>query len=100
MTNTTISFVDTIIEKLHENHIYAEVFEGEPDALFGTASIFVQIYNGDLKHEHIRAFHIIKGILGEKLVHHFEEVTESDGSDTYSAIHEFVYKAIDKKVFL
>ena len=98
--NTIILLVESINEKLRENHIYADVWANDPD-IFGTASIFVEINSGDWKHDHIHTVNIIKSVLDDRFVNHFENVTKSDGSDTYSAIHEFAFKLnSDPKIYL
>lgn len=51
--------------------------------------ICVQIRWGDWKHDHLRCDWLMKG-LGYELVE--STVTEEDGSDTYSALREYVAK--------
>ena len=52
-------------------------------------AIEVEINWGDWKHSHLRA----RWILGEEfdMIEVGEEVTESDGSDTYSAVHTYEF---------
>lgn len=77
-----------INNQFHENHLWADAYFGERE--FSTVyEIKVYIDNGDWKHDHLRAVNIVKQILGENFKDHFEEVTESNGSDCYSSVHTF-----------
>ena len=75
-----------IYEKLHEERLSAGVFS-EDDF-----DIAVEIRWGDWKHEHLRCKLIVEELLKENgyETFHTEQMTESDGSDCYSAIHRFV----------
>lgn len=67
-------------EKILGNEIGFEVWNYSPD------TILVEIIWGDWKHEHRRADWLMEQN-GFKLVRQW--VTESDGSDCYSAVHEY-----------
>lgn len=67
---------------LRENGVWCDVYPVIEDKAFA-----VEISWGDWKHDHLRA----KWLMGEAgYIHTGEEVTEEDGSDTYSARHFFV----------
>lgn len=51
-------------------------------------TVKVDITWGDWKHDHLFVDHVFTTILGAK--HYSTEVTEEDGSDTYSAIHTYI----------
>lgn len=79
---------------LQNNNIYAEVyddydFRGSDDAFV----LCVEINDGDWKHEHKRADGIVVDVIDNydnmEITKIGEDVTEEDGSDTYSAIHRF-----------
>ena len=71
----------TEIQKyLQEHKIYAEVGENNED------EIVVYIEWGDWKHDHL---YCIKLLEEQGYKHLWEEVEEDDGSDTYSAYHDF-----------
>ena len=69
-----------LIEKtFEENNFYAEVFEYKH-------FVCVEIQHGDWKHQHLRCDYLMNK-LGYLTVD--EQVTYSDGSDNYSAIHVY-----------
>ena len=74
-----------IEQMLRDNHVYADVYPyRDIEVVFA-----VEINWGDWKHEHLSA----KWLLQEAgHVYISSQVTEENGSDTYSAIHYFVYK--------
>ena len=80
--------INEINAKFREEHVWADAEYKEPT--FSTKyEIEVYVEHGDWKHDHLRAEHIVKNILGNHFRDHFEDVTESDGSDCYSAWHTF-----------
>ena len=79
---------------LQNNHISAEVyddydFRGSDDAFV----LCVEINNGDWKHEHKRADNIVVDTVDNydnmEVTKIGEDVTDEDGSDTYSSIHRY-----------
>lgn len=66
---------------LNENKLFADVYN---DGMF----LKVDISWGDWKHEHLRCDWLIKDNF--KVLLNAEDVTESDGSDCYSATHTYV----------
>ena len=69
---------------LNENGVYADVYpHGELPV------VQVEIRWGDWKHDHLRADWLI-GENVQGLSKLGEQITEEDGSDTYSAIHNFI----------
>lgn len=84
-----------IEKKLDENSLWASninVYSGRNR----TINIDISIEWGDWKHEHLRLDHLMYDIIYEynrDLVKSFykvkEEITEEDGSDTYSSIHKY-----------
>lgn len=73
-----------IYELMREAHISGEIVINNGNM------VAIEVFWGDWKHQHLRldwlmeeAFSNIKNI--------FEEVTESDGSDCYSAIHYYYF---------
>ena len=85
---TIKKIVDTINQKLNENHIYEEAFWRTTDGMTDY-EIEISIDRGDWKHDHLRVKHIIREVLGNNLKGEHEVVTWEDGSDCYSAIHYF-----------
>ncbi len=82
MTNEeTKNTLKKVYEILRSNNVWAEAYEE-------LGMVAVEINWGDWKHDHLRAEWLMKENGFKQL---FEEVTEEDGSDTYSAIHYFVY---------
>ena len=82
----TIEKLNEISEKVQrylvENRIWADVYPMGN----GLPVICVHISWGDWKHEHLRT----KWLLEEIGALHFGyEVTEENGTDTYSAVHRF-----------
>ena len=81
-----------IQERLRDNNIHEEVFFNDRGKFEDYLEI--TIHRGDWKHDHLCAEHTILGVIQtipEYRGHH-EEVIESDGSDTYSAIHRFYFR--------
>lgn len=72
-------------DTLQNKGIYADVYQ-----YMDLPVIRVEIQWGDWKHEHLRA-DWIAGELG--LTKIGQEITEEDGSDCYSAIHNYIYHA-------
>ena len=71
------------IEKMmFDNNIAAYVWEYE-----SLSVIQIQIEWGDWKHEHGRTDFLMKEAGFEK---YSEKVTEEDGSDCYSSIHQYI----------
>ena len=93
INNMILSDLRKYIEKkLDENSLWVDdvrVYEHS-----GTICIEVEISWGDWKHEHRRLDYLLFDIVYEynkDLVSNFykitEEITDEDGSDTYSAVH-------------
>lgn len=58
-------------------------------------SILVEISWGDWKHDHLWCDYEVENFLkskGHEVVSHSTEVTDEDGSDSYSAIHNYIIK--------
>ena len=72
-----------VSELMRNNNVWAEVYTSH-------GMIAVEITWGDWKHDHQLAKWIMAQNGFKQL---FEETTEEDGSDTYSAIHYFVENA-------
>ena len=96
ITNVLLKDLEKFIyRKLDENSLWADdvkVYEDDDEIW-----IEINISWGDWKHEHLRLDYLIMDILYEynpKLAYNCskvdEEITEEDGSDTYSAIHNYV----------
>lgn len=84
--------VEEDLDKLmEENHVWCEVTVSKMET---DNVIEIERNWGDWKHDHLR----IKYLVSEYLMSHgytfsyFEEVTEEDGSDCYSAIHVYHFK--------
>ena len=78
-----------IYKYLNDNKLYpydVDVWDGE---------VRVYIDWGDWKHEHLRCKYLMSE-LGYQFVD--EEVTEEDGSDTYSSIHTYVKSDLDESL--
>ena len=83
--------IKAVYELLKANNIYANVYQyGQlPDQHGQLPVVCVEIEWGDWKHEHWRADWLIEEELkGNKIK---VEITEDDGSDTYSAIHYYMF---------
>ena len=82
--NTYRELADALEDYLRDNKIYNDV-EVEDEGF----SIYIDW--GDWKHEHARLRYYVDEFLTDEglTYNHDEEVTEEDGSDTYSAIHYF-----------
>ena len=85
--NTNIKNLDKLAQELsdyvYENGAYYDIYAEDNE-------IIACIDWGDWKHDHLWFDHIAREFLedrGYKVVDIDEEVTEDDGSDTYSAIH-------------
>ena len=83
-----------IHRKLHEYKLWPESVDVSRD--IDTIKIEIEISWGDWKHEHKRLDYVMFDIIYEynpELVSHYykeeEEITDEDGSDTYSAIHKY-----------
>ena len=72
------------IELLKENNLYTEAVWEELDGKI----LCVEINWGDWKHDHLRCDWLIKENFN--VVFNSTEITEEDGSDTYSAIHRYL----------
>ena len=72
--------VEQIYDLLNKNHIIAEVYESRN-------VICIDISWGDWKHDHLRVDHLME----ENFIFSdcWEDVTEEDGSDCYSATHRY-----------
>ena len=67
---------------LDSNGIFADVYSSH-------GTIQVEISWGDWKHEHLRADWLIANNIGGLLFRN-EKVTEEDGSDCYSSVHNYL----------
>lgn len=80
---------DELAEKFEKDYnVYYEVWADDD-------CIYIDISWGDWKHDHLWSSYITREFLKEKgyeVVSEDSNVTEEDGSDTYSAIHSFVVK--------
>lgn len=88
-----------ICQKLDENSLWAS--DVSVDKAGNKVYINIEIEDGDWKHEHKRLDYVMYDIIYEynpELVSNYykdkEEVTNEDGSDTYSAIHKYVIEYI------
>lgn len=101
--NDTVTISDMVLEdiekfiskKLDENSLWVDDVEVYEDA--SEIYIDISISWGDWKHEHLRLDYLMFDILYEynpKLAYNCfkknEEITEEDGSDTYSAVHKYM----------
>ena len=74
--------IEKSIEKyLNDHYIYPTFVED-----WGDDQVRIQIDNGDWKHEHLYCTFLMKELGYED---YGEDVTEEDGSDTYSATHTY-----------
>lgn len=73
--------VKIVQDILNNDHLYADVYA------YDEIGICVDISWGDWKHEHLRCDYLMK-LHGYTFV--CSDVTESDGSDCYSATHIYV----------
>ena len=82
MKNLT-EIITTVEKTLSDAHIHAEVYEH-----FGLPVVCVLIEWGDWKHDHLRADYLVEQLGGNLIA---KEVVEEDDSDSYSAIHNYVF---------
>ncbi len=79
------NIIDRVTKVLADNDIVADVCQ------HGTFPIIdVEVLWGDWKHEHLRTINLIKE-LGYS--YYTSNTIEEDGSDCYSAIHQFLIGA-------
>ena len=78
--------MEEIYKMLDDNGIMGEVWETK-DEFFGTPMVHIEITWGDWKHDHARCDYLMDQ-LGYGFISAVE--TEEDGSDCYSAIHNYV----------
>lgn len=57
------------------------------DVAVDNGKVYIEFHWGDWKHEHLRCKLLMNELGYEQVA---EDVTEDDGSDTYSAIHTYV----------
>ena len=88
------TIVDEVYNVLKNNRIYAEVYDDYDFS--GNDNSFVlcvEINDGDWKHEHKTADNVIVNLLDNydnvEVTNLGEDVTNEDGSDTYSSIHKY-----------
>ena len=79
--SNTQEIIDRVSKALADARIYPDIWPTGKD------SFAVSISWGDWKHDHLYADKIIEDTLGDIDFSIEKEVTEEDGSDTYSAIH-------------
>ena len=79
--------IDKAYKLLQDNKIYSEIWCDS-----NLPVIFIQIDNGDWKHEHLFA----KSLLEENNFHFIgsQEIGDSQ-EDTYSAIHRFICSSVE-----
>ena len=58
--------------------------------------VIIHIEWGDWKHSHARLDYVMKHYLGYTLIK--EEVTEEDGSDTYSSVHYYTKSGLNENI--
>lgn len=58
--------------------------------------VIIHIEWGDWKHSHARLDYVMKHYLGYTLIK--EQVTEEDGSDTYSSVHYYIKTELRKHI--
>lgn len=75
--------VDKVMQIMREHNLHGEVYN-EPGNV-----VAVHIERGDWKHDHAALKYFATEVLAVKKVE--TEVTEEDGSDTFSAIHRFTF---------
>ena len=84
--------IQEIYQILQQNNLYPEdVFQ---DDSHPSCVITVRV-NGDWKHDHLWCDYEVDNFLkskGHEVISHSTDVTEEDGSDTYSAIHSYIIK--------
>ena len=76
-----------VFEYLKENNIFGDVYIDVNNEI--GIRICVEITWGDWKHDHLRVDFLMKEKFNPKFV--CTDITEQDGSDTYSAIHRYVF---------
>ena len=76
-----------VYEYLKENNIYGDVYI-DVDNEVGTR-ICVEIMWGDWKHDHLRVDYLMKEKFNPMFT--FTNVMEENVSDTYSAVHMYVF---------
>ena len=64
----------------------------------GGDAIFFEIHWGDWKHDHIRLWYLVNEFFRDRgyIIEREVEVTDEDGSDTYSAEHTFIIQGDDE----
>lgn len=91
-SNWKNELADSIEKTLSDNHIFAYVDIDDVDNY--TATFAIEIDDGDWKHEHIRADHIVKHFAEESknidIVKIGETTIGDSESDTYSSIHKYL----------
>lgn len=91
--NSLVANVDNV---LNNRKLYPDVYWNKVKSSPDTFVLCVEINDGDWSHDHNRIDFIVREVLkGYKdleLVKYNQEVTDSDDSDTYSAIHKYYLK--------
>lgn len=75
--------IATVQKTLFDAHIFAEVYQH-----YDLPVVCVNISWGDWKHSHLRADYLVEQLGGNLFT---TQVTEEDGSDCYSAIHNYIF---------
>ncbi len=75
---------DNIYNVLNANRLYGEIDIDETEH-----TVSISISWGDWKHEHLRLDNLMQKHFSVVMIG--ENVTESDGSDCYSAVHSYRY---------
>ena len=91
--NSLVANVDNV---LNNRKLYPDVYWNKVKSSPDTFVLCVEINDGDWSHDHNRIDFIVREVLkGYKdleLIKYNQEVTDSDDSDTYSAIHKYYLK--------
>ena len=86
-SNTDIK-INEFARKIEKSFIEQKLYY---DVWYDTNSISVEIRNGDWKHDHLYAKHIVKELAEKEGIANrlniSEEITEDSQDDSYSAIH-------------
>lgn len=76
--------IKRIYEVARENNLWID------DVWERNGVLFIEVERGDWKHEHARLDLLMDANFNVRA--RTQEVTEEDGSDTYSAIHKYILK--------
>ena len=85
MMKITDALMDKVENALRDKNVFGYVYRGFDD--FDHEVMKIDINWGDWKHDHLRAKWVVRDVLGLNVRRWDENVTDSDGSDCYSATH-------------